>query len=199
MEANTSHSQVVTGGRLNGRSGIRGRLTSLLGTHGGSDRGAQNGNRDEATVRFDQYLGNSSAVVLHHRRLPGTRTEISHLVVGRAGVTVIDSSRYKVSKVKVDGRGRRASARARSDLASRVLDQVDAVRELLAGTPYAGVPIEAAVARSRVEGPRVLQGLNSPRVIVCGVHTIAVEASRDGELSARRVMGLAHFLDDTLQ
>jgi hypothetical protein len=198
VEANTSHSHVATGGRLTGRSGLRGRLTALLGAQRGG-KARNGGASDESTVRFDRYLRDSKAVVLHHRRLPGTRTEISHLVVGPSGVTVVDSSRYKVSQVSLEGHGRRSSVRARSNLAGPVLDQVDAVRALLADTPYAAVPIEAAVARSRVEGPRVLQGLNAPRVIVSGVRTIAVEASRKGELSARRVTSLAHFLDDALE
>jgi hypothetical protein len=188
VEANTSHTPAVTTGRLN----------ALLGSRR-AKAAAQNGRVDETTARFDHYLRDSSAIVLHHRRLPGTRNEVSHLVVGPAGVTVVDSRRYNVARVKIDGRGGRATVRARADLAKHVLRQVDAVRELLAGTPYEGVPIEAAVARCKVKGPRVLQGLNAPRVIVSGVRTIAVEASRDGELDAGRVRSLAHFLDDALQ
>ena len=45
----------------------------------------------------------------------------------------------------------------------------------------------------------MLQGLNTPRVIVSGVRTIAVEASRDGELPPQRVKTLAQFLDDALE
>jgi hypothetical protein len=198
VEANTTHNPAVTGGRLNGRSGLRARLVGLVGSPKGDAVRSSNGKGDEATTRFDRCLRDSRAVVLHHRRLPGSRTEISHLIVGPAGITVVDSGRYKVSGVRLDGRGARRTARARSDLAKKVLTQAQGVRELLADTRYAAVPIDAALARERVEGPRVLQSLNAPRVIVSGVRTIASEASRDGDLDAQRVKTLLRFLDEAL-
>ena len=178
MEANATH---VPGPTV-GRPGSRNRLTA-----------------DEATDRIDRYLSDSRAVVLHHRRVPGSRARISHLVVGPAGLTLVDSHHYKVPGVKIDARGPRRTAQARSDLVKPVLDQVEEVRELLAGTPYAGVPIDGALARSGDEGPRVLQDLNSPRVIVSGVRTIATEAGRDGDMDPGRVQALAQLLDDALE
>jgi hypothetical protein len=137
-------------------------------------------------------------MVLHHRHLPGERREISHLVVGPAGVTVVDSHDYRASRVKFDGGSMRGSNRKRANLLQPVLFQVEAVRELLADTPYANVPIEAAVAQRKVAGARVLQGLNPPRIIVCGPRTIAAEASRKGPLTPRRVRSLAAYLDEVL-
>jgi hypothetical protein len=198
VEANTSHNPAVSRGRLSGRSGLRGRLASLVTAPRRNGAGASKGKADEATVRFDHFVGESQAIVLHHRRLPGSRSEISHLLVGPAGVTVVDSHRYNSSGVKIDARGAHRIVRARSGLAKGVLEQAAGVRELLADTPYAAVPIDAAVARSKVAGPRVLQSLNGPRVIVSGVRTIATEASREGDLSSRRVKGLARYLDETL-
>ena len=199
MEANTTHTPGGAGGRLNGRSGLRGRLAALVASPRRNGAEASNGKvTDEATARFDHYLRDSRALVLHHRRISGARSEINHLIVGPAGITVVDSRRYRAPGVRLESRAGRA-VRARSDLAKPVLAQVEEVRELLAGTPYAGVPIDAALARGKVEGPRVLQGLNTPRVIVSGVRTIAVEASRDGELPPQRVKTLAQFLDDALE
>ena len=185
MEANTTHTHALAGGRVNGSRGLRGRLTALVSSRRGGL--AFNGQgADQASARIDHYLRDSNAVVLHHRHLPGVRRDISHLVVGPAGVTVVDSRHYK------------ASTRARSELAKSVLAQVDAVRELLVDTRYAKVPIEAAVARNRVEGPRVLQGLNTPRIIVSGTRTIAKEARRGGPMDVGRVRALAAYLNNAL-
>ncbi len=197
MEANTTHTPSVSRGRLSGRTGLRGRLATLVAPRR-NGAGSSNRKADQVTVRLDRSLRDSAAVVLHHRRLPGSSSEISHLVVGPAGVTVVDSRRYRVSGVKLDARGARRAARARSDLAKHVLEQAQGIRELLGDTQYAAVPIDAAVARSKVQGPRVLQSLNGPRVIVSGVRTIATEASRDGDLDARRVKSLAQFLGAAL-
>jgi len=153
---------------------------------------------DEATARIDRYLSDSKALALHRRRLPGIRRDVSHLVVGPAGVTVVDSHGYVTSPIKFDWGDLRGSARRRSKRLKAVLSQVEAVRELLADTPYAKVPIEAAIVQRKVTGARVLQGLNTPRIIVCGPRTIAHEASRKGPLSATRVRALAAYLNSAL-
>ena len=153
---------------------------------------------DEPTARIDHYVRDSKAVVLHHRHLPGNGSEISHLIVGPCGVTVVDSRTYEAPSAKLERSPLRGSARRRSDLVKPVLAQVDAVRDLLADTPFADVPIEAALARRKVVGARVLQGLNAPRVIVCGARTIAGEASREGPVTARHVKVLAAYLDNVL-
>ncbi len=200
MEANTTHTPGVSSGPLNGGSGLRGRITALVGLQRRDGAERSNGKvAEEATVRLDRYLRDSRAIAMHHRRVRGSRSEVSHLVVGPAGLTVVDSRHYKVPGIKIDARGARRNSRARSDLVKPVLDQVEEVRRLLADTPYADVPIDGALARSKVEGPRILQGLNAPRVIVSGVRTIATEASREGDLDARRVRALVQFLDDALE
>jgi hypothetical protein len=154
--------------------------------------------KDEPTARIDRYLDESKAVVLHHRQVPADGSKISHLIVGPCGVTVVDSSGYARSSSKLERDILGSSAKRRSALVKPVLARVDSVRELLADTPYANVPIEAALARRKVVGARVLQGLNTPRVIVCGARTIVGEASRKGPVSPRRVKSLAAYLDEAL-
>jgi hypothetical protein len=154
--------------------------------------------RDEPTARIDRYLDESKAVVLHHRHVPAAGSEISHLIVGPCGVTVVDSSTYGGSSSRLERDILGSSAKRRSALVKPVLSQVDTVRELLSGTPYADVPIEAALARRKVVGARVLQGINTPRVIVCGARTIVGEASRKGPVAPGRVKSLAAYLDEVL-
>ena len=88
--------------------------------------------------------------------------------------------------------------RDRSELIHRVLNQGRSVRSMLADTPYADVPVEGALAWREVEGLPILHSINAPRVIICGVRKIAVEAARPGALSERRVNALAGFLDREL-
>jgi hypothetical protein len=199
VEANTSHTHAVAGDQVDPGHGLRARLDSLVSPRRRDGEGAANGRaKDETTALLDHYLRDSRAVALHHRHLPGSRREISHLVVGPAGITVVDSHGYAGSPVKFDGGTLRGSARKRSKLLNPVLAQVDAVRKLLVDTPYADVPIEAAMAQRKVSGARVLQGLNTTRIIVCGPRTIAVEASRNGTLAPSRVRSLAAYLDEVL-
>lgn len=197
MEANTSHTPAVAGGRIDRRTGLRGRVAALVSPKRRNGKVPNGRAVDEATARIDHYLRDSNAVALHHRHLPASRMEISHLVVGPSGVTVVDSSHYKASRFKLDDT-LRGPVRTRGGLVKPVLAQVEAVREILADTPYASVPIEAALARQKVAGARVFQGLNTPRVIVCGARTIAAEASRKGAMTPTRVRAIASYLDSAL-
>src|SRR5882672_4770881 len=62
--------------------------------------------------------------------------ELTHLVVGPAGVTVVDSRNYTSGRAKVGHGGLRVGRRNRSDLIQDVLHQVDSVESVLADTPY---------------------------------------------------------------
>ena len=75
--------------------GLRERLASFL--PGMDEIGG------DAGVRLERYLRGSDAVVLHRCRIPGKRGKISHVIVGPAGVTVVDSRNYN---------GRRATVRS---------------------------------------------------------------------------------------
>lgn len=87
--------------------------------------------------------------VLHDRRIPGGRANIDHLVVGPAGVFVIDAKRYR-GKVERRNRGSLlardwrlyVNGRDRSSLVNDMARQVEAVR--------------LALARSAVEECRVV-------------------------------------------
>jgi hypothetical protein len=147
-----------------------------------------------AGERLDSYLRGSNAVALHHLRLPGNAREIDHLLVGPAGVTVVDSRHYLGGKAKYEGGRLRIGNRNRTDLIDEVLGQVDAVRSLLSDTPYADVPVEAAIAVGKVGGVPTVSSAEGRRVIVWGTGLIAREASRPGPLSRRRVDALASQL-----
>jgi hypothetical protein len=153
---------------------------------------------DDIALSLDQYVEGSSAVVLHHRRLPGIDATMGHLVVSSAGLTVIDASNYGSRRARVGRGGLRVGWRNRSDLIHRVVQQVDSVKSVLADTPFADVHIDAALAWRQVEGAPILYSFNGPRVMVCGLRKIAQEASRPGSLSEGRVKALAAFLEREL-
>jgi hypothetical protein len=202
VEVKTRNTPPIEGWADEHRLGLFRRLTSLVASRGARPRGREtSGGRqcvDDPSARLDYYLVNSDAMVLHHRRLPGRGRRISHLIVGPAGVTVVDSRHYGGRGVRVESGALRIGFRKRSDLIERVVGQVKAVRDVLADTPYADVAVEAALARRKVDGIPVIQQAGAPRVVVCGTRRIAGEASRPGPLSKRAVSALAAYLEREL-
>jgi Nuclease-related domain len=148
----------------------------------------------DAGSRLEQYLRGYTAVVLHQRRLPGKLRRINHIVVGPAGITVVDSRHYRCRKARFKWGQLGVGKRDRTDLVERVLNQAAAVRELLGDTSYAGVNVEAALALGNVRGRPVVTTWDGRSLIVWGTGVIAQAASRPGPLSADEVNGLASYL-----
>jgi hypothetical protein len=200
MGANSRHPAAVDRLVDEPRRGLLGRLAGLLSSEetDADDPRPRWLSAGDPAARLERYLRRSKVVVLHHRRVPGEGAAISHLIVGPAGVTVVDSHRYAGPRVKLENGRLKIGLRDRSDLIDGVLAQVQSVREILADTPYAEVPVEAALARRKVEGVPVIRKRNSPRLVVCGTRRIAGEASRPGPLTTRRVNALAAYLERAL-
>jgi Nuclease-related domain len=152
----------------------------------------------DADVRLERYLRDSDAVILHRCRVSGKRGKISHIIVGPAGVTVVDSRNYGGRRATVRSGQLLVGNRDRPDLIEGVLEHAARVRNLLADTPYADVDVNAAIARGRVEGSRSIQLVDGSRVTVWGTGQIAGEASRPGPLSPGKVEALASYLADEL-
>jgi hypothetical protein len=182
-----------------GLAGARGKLTAGLSRRARQDSNVEAATGvDEIGLCFDLHLEESDAVVLHHRLAPGAAGEISHLILGSAGITVIDASNYDSPRARIGRGGLRVGRRNRSKLIQRVVAQVESVRSVLAATPFADVHIDAALAWRKVEGLPVLHSFSGPRVIVCGPRKIAREALRPGSLSKARIRALAAYLEREL-
>ncbi|EFQ82849.1 hypothetical protein HMPREF0063_12058 [Aeromicrobium marinum DSM 15272] len=88
-------------------------------------------------------LASESIVVLHDRRVPGSRANIDHLAVTPGGVWVIDAKRYKGRPaLKVEGGMSRprteklmVGRRDCTKLVDGVLKQVDLVRHVVGDVP----------------------------------------------------------------
>ena len=192
MEAKAGHRGPAVPDPLSGlrkAGGIRGRLAALVSSNGTARNrtSSPHAPTDEVGARLGEYLSGSGTVVLHGLRLPDSGDEISHLVVGPAGVTLVDSSNYTSGRARVGRGGLLVGRRDRSDLIHAVLDKADEVAWLLSDTPYSRVPVEVALAWRMVEGLPILHSLKGPRIMICSVRKIAREAARPGPLSTRRV------------
>jgi hypothetical protein len=90
-----------------GTAGERDRLTAALAAalcllaawlrrpRGDSERWLRGAAGEEATAVLLDRLSSRRWVVLHDRRLPGSRANVDHLVIGSGGVWVIDSKAYR--------------------------------------------------------------------------------------------------------
>ncbi len=97
-------------------------------------------------TRLDALVS-EDVTVLHDRRIPGSRANIDHIVITRAGVWVIDAKRYKGRpELRVEGGLLRprveklmVGRRDCTGLVDGALKQVECVREVSAGVPITGV------------------------------------------------------------
>ncbi len=100
---------------------------------------------ERLAARLDE-LASPDIVILHDRRVPGTRANIDHIVVTTAGIWVIDAKRYKGRPdLKVEGGILRprtekllVGRRDCTKLVDGVLKQVELVRHVVGEIPVSG-------------------------------------------------------------
>jgi hypothetical protein len=138
-----------------------------------------------------------SVIALHDRQVPQSRANIDHIVVGPAGVYVIDAKRYRNAKIAVRRSGGflnpvrtqlMVSGRDRTKLVDAMDWQIAAVRAALSdSTEFADVPIIAALCFVDAEFP--LFGtieLNDVRIRGLGGTAKLVSAAGPLDAEARR-------------
>lgn len=142
-------------------------------------------------------------IALHDRRIPGSRANIDHVVVGPAGVTVVETKSWsgtvKVHADRLTGSGRNPDAAI-----DQVLRQVDAIRKAL-GTDHAAVPVRPVLCIHRADVQRPGNSRrrpNRPRgVRVCTPNKL-VTTITDGDVAAAltpdQVAAVAALLDASL-
>lgn len=156
----------------------------------------------------DKLAGLGDTVTaLHDRRVPGSRANIDHVVIGPAGVYVVDAKRYKNAKIAIRRTGGLFSAvreqltvagRDKTKLATNMQWQVDAVRAALAtSTEFAEVPIVAALCFIDAEFP-FFGTLEISGVRVKGLGGTARLVSSDGPFDAAARDRLARHLAERL-
>lgn len=112
----------------------------------------QGGRGEQELGRALGRLRDEGLAVLHDRRIPNSRANIDHLVIGPAGVFVIDTKLY-TGKIERRYRGRLLSrdsrlyvqGRDRTNLVDGMARQVEAVRGALASTNHPKCAVIAAI------------------------------------------------------
>jgi Nuclease-related domain len=146
-----------------------------------------------------------AVIALHDRRVPRSRANIDHIVIGPSGIFVVDAKRYKDASINVRRTGGLFSqvreqlmvgGRDKTKLVEAMTWQVDAVRTALSGAPeFADVPVIAALCF--IDGQFPLFGtLQMSGVEIKGLRGIAKLVTRDGPLdAAARERVAQHFAD----
>ena len=161
----------------------------------------------EAGLYLEKKLRETSCEILHDRLVPGSRANIDHIVVGPAGVTILDTKNYngKVRSKRVGiNRSRRTilmvNGADRTKLVEGVRKQIAAVEAvLLALQPPVEVPVVGGLLWWNYAGLPLFGNVKVDEMPVCSPAASHKLASRPGPFSAEQIGDVAIFLDRALQ
>ena len=150
---------------------------------------------------LDDRLGDR-AVLLHDRKVPGTRGNIDHLAIAASGVWVIDAKRYtgKVEQRDVGGWFKTdlrlyVGGRNRTKTVAGLGWQIDAVTEALGGEE---VPLQAALSFVGAEWPIFAKPLRLDGVWISWPTKLADLIAADGPLDPTDIGRIARLLSSAL-
>lgn len=159
---------------------------------------------EERLGRFFAKELPKSAIVLHDRRIPGSRANIDHVVVAASGVWVIDAKLYrgKVEHRTVGSFWKPehrvfVGGRDRTKLVLGMARQVDATRAALAGDPLApDVMVTPAVCFVASEWGLFAKTFELHGVAVLWPQKLAERIAAPGRLTATAIARLANRIVD---
>ena len=153
---------------------------------------------EEATARLLAELEPDGYLVFHDLRIPRSRANIDHLVVGPTGVFVVDSKSFSGSVEERRGElwvGRRR----RGKLIESARWQADVVRATL-GPALDGLPVRPLLAVHRADFPLFRRRLEIDGVAVLPAKdVVALIRAAPVTLSTDRVQHLAALAEDRLR
>jgi hypothetical protein len=153
---------------------------------------------EHAAARLNALLHGRGVVLVHDRRMPGSRANIDHVAIGPGGVTVIDTKRIH-GRVRVRREGGSLSepyerlivaGRDRTNLVEGVRRQVAAVTGLLDGD----VTVIGAMCFIERGGLPLFSRPKLEGVHIAGPRAVARLARRDGPHSPQEVLEIAERL-----
>lgn len=159
----------------------------------------------QLAAELDKRLAGTPAILLHDRRLPGTRANVDHLAIGPAGVFVIDAKRYsgriekRVHGGLVTPRQERlyVSGRDRTTLIESILRQREAVARALQGAPGRSISVQPLLCFVDGRFPLLrLPTVNGVRVVPPRVAAQLIAGN--GPLEASRIAAVAAYLSARL-
>jgi hypothetical protein len=148
---------------------------------------------EEHVAKFLAKYLNESVVVLHDRRIPGSRANIDHIAVAPSGVWVIDSKRYKgkvaVSKPLFGKAKLTIAGRDKSKLVEGLAKQV-ALVEAVMPEVAPGVRVRGALCFVDADLP-MLGKLSFNGYPLLYPKPLAKRINGDGPLASERVQAVA--------
>jgi hypothetical protein len=134
--------------------------------------------------------------VLHDRRIPGTRANIDHIVVGPGGVFVVESKRMR-GKLRLRGDTVFVAGR-RTAMVDEVIREAEAVRQALSVGGLGGIPVQPLLYMQEVELPWFL---GKPRgiPILTGRRLVRHITGSPAVLSGDDVTRIAAALSESLR
>ena len=157
---------------------------------------------EERLGRFLDAIA-TDTVLLHDRRIPGTKANIDHIVVAANGVWIVDAKRYKgkVEKRDVGGWFRTdlrlyVGGRDRSKLIDGVRRQVDLVHGALEGLDLPAPPVTGALCFVEGDWPLFAKPFTLQEVVVTWPKDIRKTIQLPGTLEATARQAIHRRLAD---
>ena len=145
------------------------------------------------------------AVVLHDRRVPGTKGNIDHLVVAPSGIWIIDAKNYtgKVERRDVGGWLRTdarlfVNNRDRTNLVEGLGWQVAAVRAVVEPIGFGHIPIRPALCFTDAEWGLFSKPIQMGGAVISWAKALVAQIRTDGPLDPRTIDLLARELSSKL-
>jgi len=154
-------------------------------------------------------LADRGVIALHDRRVPGSRANIDHIVVGPSGVYVVDAKYRESGRIRLRNSGTLfrpgppllyVGNRNETPLVAKMAGQLAVVMAALDGLPQAlGVPIHPVLAFVNVDWglfPRIIE---ISGVLVLWPKDLAKRAALSGPVSAACVQALSERIAERLK
>lgn len=152
------------------------------------------GARGEETVgRVLDRMTARGVVILHDRRIPGSRANIDHLAISRDGVFVIDAKHYR-GRIEQRGVHLLVNRHRRTKLIDGLAAQVSAVETALNGV----VPVHRVLCFVGVEWPLFRRPLRIGNATVLWPEALEQFVWREGPLTSATVQAIARVLVQAL-
>lgn len=196
-QAVRDQSRIAREERARSRWGGLGVLAVQLFGDTREERNWAKGARGERVVaqRLEKQLRGADVVLLHDRRIPGTKANIDHLAIGPGGVTVIDAKHLK-GKIRHESRGGIIRPRTehlmvsgydRTNLVQSMHRQLDHVRRAVG----ADVDVRGMLCLVDAEGLPLISNITVDGIPVASTRAAAKLAARPGRLTVDQVDELA--------
>ena len=160
-------------------------------------RGA--GGEERVAASLAKYL-DPTVIMLHDRRIPGSRANIDHIAIATSGVWVIDAKRYtgklEVSRPLLGQPKLSIAGRDSTRLIDGLDGQVKVVRQTLAGIAR-GVPVLGALCFVDAELP-LIGKLTLRGYPIWYPRGLARQINRSGEVQPALLAQLAEILTSRL-